>query len=112
MIYRLEVLLRKVRRAAFHLLGRSEIKISTEPYRKATDPWTFRIMTYNIHSCIGMDGKISPERISRVIAQCSPDVVALQELDVGRARTDRVDQADLIAQYLQMDYHFLPTICP
>ncbi len=98
-----------VRRAAFHLLGRSEIKISTEPYRKATDPRTLRIMTYNIHSCIGMDGKISPERIARVIAQCSPDVVALQELDVGRARTDRVDQADLIAQYLQMDYHFLPT---
>jgi len=99
-----------IRRAAFHLLGRSEIKISTEPYRKATDPRKLRIMTYNIHSCIGMDGKISPERIARVIAQYSPDVVALQELDVGRARTGRVDQADLIAQYLRMDYHFLPTI--
>ena len=67
-------------------------------------------MTYNIHSCIGMEGKISPERIARVIAQYSPDVVALQELDVGRARTGRIDQANLIAQYLQMDYHFLPTV--
>ena len=67
-------------------------------------------MTYNIHSCIGMDGKISPERIARVIARYSPDIVALQELDVGRARTGRVDQADLIAQYLQMDYQFFPTV--
>ena len=99
-----------LRQAALHFLGRSEIKTSTEPYRKATVPRTLRIMTYNIHSCIGMDGKISPERIARVIARYSPDIVALQELDVGRARTGRVDQADLIAQHLQMDYQFFPTV--
>ena len=103
-----------LRQAALHFLGRSEIKTSTKPYWKATAPRTdhriLRIMTYNIHSCIGMDGKISPERIARVITRYRPDIVALQELDVGRARTGRVDQADLIAQYLQMNYHFLPTI--
>jgi len=99
-----------LRRAALHFLGRSEIKTSTKPYRKTTAPRTLRIMTYNIHSCIGMDDKISPERIARVIAQCSPDIVALQELDVGRARTGHVDQADLIAQHLQMDYQFFPTV--
>ena len=99
-----------LRQAALHFLGRSEIKTSTEPYRKVTAPRTLRIMTYNIHSCIGMDSKILPERIARVIARYSPDIIALQELDVGRARTGRVDQADLISQYLQMDYHFLPTI--
>ncbi|MCK4468223.1 MAG: endonuclease/exonuclease/phosphatase family protein, partial [Desulfobacterales bacterium] len=99
-----------LRQAALHFLGRSEIKTSTEPYRKAPVPRALRIMTYNIHSCIGMDGKISPERIARVIARYSPDIVALQELDVGRARTGRVDQADLIAQHLQMDYQFFPTV--
>ncbi len=52
---------------------------------------TLRIMTYNVHGCIGMDGKLSPERIARVIARYSPDVVALQELDVGRTRSDGVD---------------------
>ncbi len=102
-----------LRQAALHFLGRSQIKSSTKPYRKAADPRndhrTVRIMTYNIHSCIGMDGKISHKRIARVIAQYCPDIVALQELDVGRARTGRVDQADLIAQHLQMNYHFLPT---
>ncbi|MBW2664160.1 MAG: alkaline phosphatase family protein [Deltaproteobacteria bacterium] len=58
-----------LRQAALHFLGRSEIKTSTKPYRKAIVPRILRIMTYNIHSCIGMDGKISAERIARVIAR-------------------------------------------
>ncbi len=69
-----------------------------------------RVMTYNVHSCVGIDGKLSPHRIARVIARYRPDVVALQEVDVGRARTDQADQAELIAEYLNMDYHFHPTI--
>ncbi|MFH1602659.1 MAG: endonuclease/exonuclease/phosphatase family protein [Pseudomonadota bacterium] len=67
-------------------------------------------MTYNVHSCIGMDGKLAPERIARVIARCAPDIVALQELDVGRARTAGADQAHLIAHYLEMDFHFHPAL--
>ena len=27
-----------------------------------------RILTYNVHSCIGLDGRLSPERIARVTA--------------------------------------------
>jgi endonuclease/exonuclease/phosphatase family metal-dependent hydrolase len=67
-------------------------------------------MTYNVHSCIGLDGKVDVERIARVIAQANPDVVMLQELDVGRARTLGLDQAELIARYLQMEYHFYPAL--
>jgi len=44
---------------------------------------TFSVMTYNVHSCIGMDGKISPLRIAEVIDRYHPDVIALQELDAG-----------------------------
>ena len=69
-----------------------------------------RIMTYNVHSCIGMDGKLSPQRISRLIARYSPDIVALQELDEGRPRTDFTDQASVIAAYLGMDYCFHPSM--
>ncbi|KKO48459.1 hypothetical protein VT06_11250 [Arsukibacterium sp. MJ3] len=69
-----------------------------------------RVMTYNVHSCIGLDGKVDVERIARVIAQANPDVVMLQELDVGRARTLGLDQAELIARYLQMEYHFYPAL--
>lgn len=67
-----------------------------------------RVLTYNIHSCIGMDGMVSTARIARVIAQYQPDVVALQELDVERAKTDHVDQAKMIADELSMDIHFHP----
>ncbi|MCX7013415.1 MAG: alkaline phosphatase family protein, partial [Candidatus Sumerlaeota bacterium] len=69
-----------------------------------------RLLTYNVHSCVGMDGKIFPERIARVIAQYEPDIVALQELDVERERTGGIDQAALIAQILEMEFHFHPAI--
>ncbi|HEY9134482.1 MAG TPA: endonuclease/exonuclease/phosphatase family protein [Pseudomonadales bacterium] len=98
-----------MRAAALHLLGREEIKASREFRRKSKEK-TLRVMTYNVHSCIGMDRKLSPERIARVIAQYSPDVVALQELDVGRERTESIDQAHLIAKYLEMEFHFHPAL--
>jgi endonuclease/exonuclease/phosphatase family metal-dependent hydrolase len=41
-----------------------------------------------------------------VIGQARPDVVALQELDVGRARSGGIDQAHAIATRLGMSFHF------
>lgn len=66
----------------------------------------FRIMTYNVHRCVGVDGRLDVARIAAVIAQSKPDVVCLQELDVGRARTGGVDQAHAIAMKLGMHFHF------
>ncbi|MBI5136113.1 MAG: endonuclease/exonuclease/phosphatase family protein [Nitrospirae bacterium] len=63
-------------------------------------------MTYNVHGCVGTDGRLSPHRIARVIARYRPDVVCLQELDVGRARSGRMDQAHEIATALGMDVDF------
>jgi endonuclease/exonuclease/phosphatase family metal-dependent hydrolase len=65
-----------------------------------------RILTYNVHRCRGSDRRLSPARIAEVIARCRPDIVALQELDIGRARTGHVDQARLIARRLKMEFHF------
>jgi endonuclease/exonuclease/phosphatase family metal-dependent hydrolase len=45
-----------------------------------------------------------------VIAQCRPDIVALQELDAGRPRTGGEDQAHAIAARLGMTFHFHPTV--
>ena len=69
-----------------------------------------RILTYNVHRCIGRDGKLMPERIAAAIAELNPDVVALQELDVGCARTGHADQVSLIADALAMSQLFHP-IC-
>ena len=65
-----------------------------------------RILTYNVHGCRGVDGKLDVGRVSEVIAQSRPDIVALQELDVGRRRSGRVDQAHAIAERLGMAFHF------
>ncbi len=100
-----------LRNAALHYLGRSSDKTFAPRRQVVSAPTdTLRVMTYNVHSCIGMDGKLDAERIARVIARANPDVVALQELDVGRARTDGMDQAHLIARYLEMEFHFHPSL--
>jgi endonuclease/exonuclease/phosphatase family metal-dependent hydrolase len=52
-----------------------------------------RILTYNVHSCRGTDNKLDVGRVAEVIAQSRPDIIALQEVDVGRRRTGKVDQA-------------------
>ena len=71
---------------------------------------TVRLMTYNVHSCLGMDGKVSPERIARVISRHEPDIVALQELDLKRPQTGGQDQPHIIAHLLEMFYHFHPSM--
>jgi endonuclease/exonuclease/phosphatase family metal-dependent hydrolase len=65
-----------------------------------------RILTYNVHRCVGVDGRLDVGRIAAVIAAEAPDIVALQEVDVGRARTGRVDQAHEIARRLNMTSRF------
>ncbi len=67
-----------------------------------------RLVTWNVHRCVGRDGKCSPERVARVLGELNADIIALQELDIRRSRTGRVDQADVIARALGMTHHFHP----
>ncbi|HXA49656.1 MAG TPA: endonuclease/exonuclease/phosphatase family protein [Candidatus Acidoferrum sp.] len=39
-----------------------------------------RVVTYNVHKCRGMDGRISASRIIEVLREVSADVIALQEV--------------------------------
>ncbi|MBL9091546.1 MAG: endonuclease/exonuclease/phosphatase family protein [Planctomycetaceae bacterium] len=92
-----------LRDAVLRHLGRS-----TQPQRRRLprlEARPLRIATYNVHSCVGLDGRLSPARIARVLARCDADVVALQELDVLRVRTGRTDQVFEIAKLLEADYH-------
>ncbi|MDQ3331595.1 MAG: endonuclease/exonuclease/phosphatase family protein [Planctomycetota bacterium] len=70
---------------------------------------TVRLLTYNVHGCVGTDGRLSPRRIARAVAECDPDIVALQELDVGRRRSGMRDQAREIADLLGMICEFHPS---
>ena len=69
-----------------------------------------RILTYNVHRCVGTDRRLDVGRVAEVIARLEPDIVALQELDVGRARTGGVDQAQAIAAGLAMTSRFHPAM--
>ncbi len=69
-----------------------------------------KILSYNVHSCIGTDKKLDPARIADVIAGLEPDIIGLQELDVRRKRSGGIDQAHVIASLLKMDFHFHPAL--
>jgi endonuclease/exonuclease/phosphatase family metal-dependent hydrolase len=72
----------------------------------ARTPRSIKILTYNIHSCIGTDRVLDPGRIAEVIARADAHIIALQEVDVGRMRTKGIDQAHAIAEQLNMRSHF------
>jgi endonuclease/exonuclease/phosphatase family metal-dependent hydrolase len=69
-----------------------------------------RLVTYNVHRCVGVDKRLDVDRVAAVIAELDPDIVCLQELDVGRARTGGVDQAAVIADRLSMAVRFHPAM--
>ena len=63
-------------------------------------------MSYNIRHGWGMDDQIDLQRIAAVIAKAQPDIVALQEVDFQCSRSGKVDQAEVLAQKLDMFYSF------
>ena len=70
---------------------------------------SLRIMSYNVHNGIGMDGKVDYARIAHVISDVRPDVVALQELDSVTHRSP-VNVLEEIAGVTGMNYVFGPAI--
>ena len=69
-----------------------------------------KLITYNIRRCLGRDGRLLPRRVAEVIEASGADIVALQEVDVGRGRSRHVDQAAVLAEQLGMQCHFHPAL--
>ena len=67
-----------------------------------TKPITLRVMTYNIHHGEGLDGKVDLLRIAQLIQREGADIVALQEVDKGVARTARRDLPAELAELTGM----------
>ena len=65
-----------------------------------------RIMTYNIHHGEGIDGKLDVRRIADLIMESSVDVVALQEVDRGVERTNKIDVMTTLSDMTGMTYAF------
>jgi endonuclease/exonuclease/phosphatase family metal-dependent hydrolase len=64
----------------------------------------FRVLTYNIHKAIGVDGRFDPPRVAEVIAHHDPDVVLLQEVDRGAPRSNHLDLASHLSNTLSYQY--------
>lgn len=63
-------------------------------------------VTYNIHSGIGLDNRYDLDRVRRVLADASPHVVGLQELNCGMWGHSDDDQAAALASGLTLTPSF------
>lgn len=89
-------------RTLFTILG---LTLSTPGLPAAEGP-LLRVMTYNIHHGEGLDGRLDLERIARVITEARADLVGLQEVDRGVARTQRRDLPAELARLTGMTVTF------
>lgn len=65
-----------------------------------------RIASYNIHACIGIDGRFDPARIAAVIREIDADIIALQEVE-----HHLIDEEDLL-DYLARTTGYQPVAGP
>ena len=74
---------------------------------KANGDHEMVVASYNIHKCVGTDGRFDPGRIAAVIAEMDADVVAIQEADKRFGR--RQGLLDLKALEKQTNLSLIPT---
>lgn len=67
------------------------------------------IMSWNIHNGIGSDGEFDLDRIIEEIKEYNPDILGLNEVDMGVMKTSFVDITSYFAEHLDMYYFYGPT---
>lgn len=90
-----------------HLITRGNHNLSdrmNHPINPTRSLSHLRVATYNVHKCRGMDGRIRPERIARVLRELDADIIALQEVVSLDGPDRRKDHARHIADAL--GFHF------
>ena len=80
------------------------------PQGASKEPGTLRVMTYNLHSCVGLDGRMSIQRIAEVLHRYQPDFVALQEIDRNCKRTGGIDQLSALRKLWASTGAFFPLL--
>jgi endonuclease/exonuclease/phosphatase family metal-dependent hydrolase len=61
------------------------------------------VASYNIHRCVGLDGRSDPERVARVIEEMEPDVIGLQEVESFLSEGPGIHQLNYLAE--ETGYH-------
>ncbi len=58
--------------------------------------------SYNVHSCVGLDGRRQPARIAQVLRELACDIYALQEVDNEPSEEDDSAQLEYLSAALEM----------
>jgi endonuclease/exonuclease/phosphatase family metal-dependent hydrolase len=61
-----------------------------------------RVASWNLHSCIGTDGRLDVRRVGDVLSRLDADFIGFQEVDRRVERTDGRDQLEYLADRLNM----------
>ena len=68
------------------------------------------VATWNIHACVGADGRYRPDRVARVLDELAADVVGLQEVDSRFGRMGHDTMLDRLARATGMNQVFGPAL--
>lgn len=69
-----------------------------------------RVASYNVHECVGGDGRRDPERVARVLREIDADVIGLQEVDARLGITRTSMQMRYLASTLRLHAVAGPTL--
>jgi endonuclease/exonuclease/phosphatase family metal-dependent hydrolase len=69
-----------------------------------------RIVSYNIHECVGRDRRRDPKRVAAVLRDIEPDIIGLQEVDARPGPGTESMQMQYIADVLGFEAIAGPTI--
>ncbi|MGH7754233.1 MAG: endonuclease/exonuclease/phosphatase family protein, partial [Gemmatimonadales bacterium] len=75
---------------------------------EAGDGRSFRVVSYNVHLGVNLDGQLDPEGIALSVEREDPDVVALQEVGRGWVIGGTMDLAEWLSHRLMMPYVYAP----
>jgi len=67
---------------------------------------SFRVATYNVHKCVGLDRRRDPARVAAVIQEMDADILGLQEVDNRSDGTHESAQMDYLAK--EAGYEAIP----
>ena len=68
------------------------------------------LATFNIRHGRGLDDRVDLTRTARAIRETEAELIALQELDRGRARSGEIDQPAQLAELTGLHVDFHPTV--
>ena len=76
----------------------------------ATTCGEFKILSYNVHHCRGMDGELSVARVAAILNRERSRFAALQEIDCRTVRSGGMDEAKELERLTGMTPTFAKTI--